>query len=202
MFFKDKKQTPESNEEETKRLWFKAVYVFDISQTDGTPLPKLPTKSVGERGEEMLSRLLRFAESRGITVRFVDKCKLNGAAGTSRGAEIEIRISETDITTQAATLAHEVAHSLLHWTPEGKKITCRDGKEIDRQQRELEAEATAYTVSSYFGIQSPSDFYLAVYNVTPAMLLEALETIAATTKTILSGCQPADVGQALEACAA
>ena len=37
---------------------------------------------------------------------------------------------------------------------------------------------------------------------TPAMLLEALETIAATTKTILSGCQSADVGQPLEACAA
>jgi antirestriction protein ArdC len=202
MFFKDKRQTANGSEEETKRLWFKVVYVFDISQTDGTPLPELPTKSVGERGEEMLTRLLRFAESRGIIVRFVEKCSLNGAAGTSRGNEIEIRTSDTDVTTQAATLAHEIAHTLLHWTSDGKKITSRDGKEIDRQQRELEAEATAYTVCSYFGIQSPSDFYLAAYNVSPAMLLEALETIAATTRTILSGCQSADVGQALEACAA
>ena len=32
-------------------------------------LPELPTKSVGERGHDMLSRLLRFAESRGISVR-------------------------------------------------------------------------------------------------------------------------------------
>jgi antirestriction protein ArdC len=189
MFFKDKKQTLDGGEEETKRLWFKVVYVFDISQTDGTPLPELPTKSVGERGEDMLNRLLAFAQSRGITVRFVEKCKLNGAAGTSRGNEIEIRTSETDITTQAATLAHEIAHSLLHWTADGKRITSRDGKEIDRQQRELEAEATAYTVCSYFGIQSPSDFYLATYSVTPCMLLEAVETIAATVKAILSGCQ-------------
>ena len=101
----------------------------------------------------------------------------------------EIRTSESDITTQAATLAHEIAHSLLHWTADGKKITSRDGKEIDKQQRELEAEATAYTVCSYFGIQSPSDFYLAAYQVTPAMLLEAVETIAATVRTILNGCQ-------------
>jgi len=137
----------------------------------------------------MLDRLLRFAESRGISVQFVEKCKLNGAAGTSKGNEIEIRTSATDITTQAATLAHEIAHSLLHWTAGGHKITSRDGKEIDKQQRELEAEATAYVVCSYFGIQSPSDFYLAVYKVTPAMLLEAVETIAATVKTILSGCQ-------------
>lgn len=202
MFFKDKKQTAEANEEETRRIWFKVVYVFDISQTDGNPLPELPTKSVGQRGEDMLNRLLAFAQSRGIAVRFVQKCTLNGAAGTSRGNEIEIRTSETDVTTQAATLAHEIAHSLLHWKADGNRITSRDGKGIDRQQRELEAEATAYTVCSYFGISSPSDFYLATYSVTPAMLLEAVETIAATVKTILSGCQSADVGQALEACAA
>jgi len=189
MFFKNKKQTAEANEEEARRIWFKVVYVFDISQTDGNPLPELPTKSVGQRGEDMLNRLLNFAQSRGIAVRFVEKCSLNGAAGTSRGNEIEIRTSETDVTTQAATLAHEIAHSLLHWTADGKKITSRDGKEIDRQQRELEAEATAYTVCSYFGIQSPSDFYLATYSVTPAMLLEAVETIAATVKAILGGCQ-------------
>jgi len=167
--------------------------VFDISQADGSPLPELPTKSVGERGQDMLNRLLRFAESRGITVRFVEQCSLNGAAGTSKGAEIEIRTIETDVTTRAAILAHEIAHSLLHWTADGQRITIRDGKEIDRQQRELEAEATAYVLSAYFGIQSPSDFYLATYRVTPAMLLEAVATIAATVKAILNGCQ--ELGQ-------
>jgi antirestriction protein ArdC len=185
MFFKDKN----TNGDETKRIWFKVVYVFDISQTDGTPLPELPTKSTGERGADMLTRLLHFAESCGITVRFVDQCCLNGAAGTSRGKEIEIRTAETDITTQATTLAHEIAHSLFHWDADGHKITTRNGKEIGKQQRELEAEAVAYVVGSYFGIQSPSDFYLAAYSVTPAMLLEAVETIAKSVKTILEGCQ-------------
>ena len=189
MFFKDRRQTADGSEDEMKRIWFKVVYVFDIAQTEGTPLPELPTKSVGERGEDMLNRLLWFARSRGITVRFLERCTLNGAAGTSRGLEIEIRTAETDIATQAATLAHEIAHSLLHFTADGKKITTRDGKEIDKQQRELEAEATAYVVCSYFGIQSPSDFYLATYSVTPAMLLQAVETIAATVKTVLSECK-------------
>ena len=193
MFFKDKRQMPDGSEAETQRIWFKVVYVFDISQTDGTSLRDLPTKSVGERGQDMLSRLHRFAESRGIAVRFVEKCSLNGAAGTSKGTEIEIRTSETDVTTQAATLAHEIAHSLLHFTTEGQRITTRDGKEIDKKQRELEAEATAYVVGSYFGIQSPSDFYLASYKVTPTMLLKAVETIAATAKAILTGCQ--ELGQ-------
>jgi antirestriction protein ArdC len=189
MLFKDKRAMPDGNDGEVKRLWFKVVHVFDLAQTDGTPLPELPSKSTGERGEDMLARLLGFAESRGITVRFVDRCCLNGAAGTSRGTEIEIRTSDTDIATQAATLAHEIAHSLLHWEADGKKITTRDGKEIDKRQRELEAEATAYAVCCYFAIQSPSSFYLAAYDVRPAMLLEAVETIAKTTKTILEGCQ-------------
>lgn len=185
MFFKDKT----ADGEESKRIWFKVVHVFDISQTDGTPLPELPTKSIGERGEDMLDRLLRFAESRGIAVRFVERCSLNGAAGTSRGNQIEISTAETDATTQAATLAHEIAHSLLHWTADGQKITTREGREIGKQQRELEAEATAYVVSEYFGIKSPSEFYLALYSVTAAMLLEAVETIARTVRTILEGCQ-------------
>ena len=107
MFFKDKRQNGKGTEAEVQRIYFKVVYVFDLSQTDGTPLPELPSKSVGERGQDMLSRLLRFAESRGITVRFVEKCSLNGAAGTSKGTEIEIRTAETDTTTQAATLAHQ-----------------------------------------------------------------------------------------------
>jgi antirestriction protein ArdC len=169
MFFKDKRQTADSGDVESTRIWFRVVYVFDISQTDGTPLPELPTRSVGERGQEMLDRLLHFAESRGITVRFVEKCRLNGAAGTSRGTEIEIRTCDQDITTQAATLAHEIAHSLLHWTADGHKITTREGKPIDKQVRELEAESVAYVLCNYFGIQSPSEFYLATYDVTPAM---------------------------------
>jgi hypothetical protein len=83
MYFKDKSKGEDGTETETRRICFKVVYVFDITQTDGTPLPELPTRSVGDRGQDMLDRLLRFAESRGIAVRFVDRCSLNGAAGIS-----------------------------------------------------------------------------------------------------------------------
>ena len=55
-------------------------------------------------------------------------------------------------------------------------------KDIDNQQSQLEAEATAYVVCSFFAIQSRTDFYLAMYRVTPAMLLEAVKTIPAMVK--------------------
>ena len=192
MIFKDKKMLAAgADEDEAKRIWFKVVHVFDISQTDGEPLPHVPTKSIGERGAEMLDRLLGFARHRGIQVEFVERTAISGAFGTSKGTQVQIRTTDHDIPSQAATLAHELAHSLLHWTPDGKRITTREGKEIDKRQRELEAEATAYVICERFGVKSPSDFYLATYKVTPAMLLEAIETISQTVKTIMQGCEEA-----------
>jgi IrrE N-terminal-like domain len=139
----------------------------------------------------MLARLLTFAASEGFNVDFVETCAIRGAQGTSKGNQIQIS-NGLDTTTQAATLAHEIAHSLLHWAKDGSKLTSRDGKTLDKQQRELEAEATAYVVCNYFGVQSPSDFYLATYKVTSAMLLAAVETISGTAKKILEGCQKSE----------
>jgi hypothetical protein len=139
----------------------------------------------------MLARLLTFAASEGFNVDFVETCAIRGAQGTSKGNQIQIS-NGLDTTTQAATLAHEIAHSLLHWAKDGSKLTSRDGKTLDKQQRELEAEATAYVVCNYFGVQSPSDFYLATYKVPSAMLLAAVETISGTAKKILEGCQKSE----------
>jgi antirestriction protein ArdC len=197
MFFKDKKAPVSVDGGDNTRIWFRAVYVFDIAQTEGEALPSFPTSSQGERGAEMLGKLLAFAENRGIAVKFVPETCLNGAFGTSRGTEIQIRTNGQDVTSQAAVLAHELAHSLLHWTSDGKKITTREGLAIGKQQRELEAEATAYCLCQRWGVVSPSDFYLATYKVTPAMLLEAVGTIAATVKTIMQGCETVTAEESL-----
>jgi hypothetical protein len=61
MFFKDKK--PETDED-GMRVWFKRVFVFDITQTDGEEIPHIPTMSKGARGKEMLERLMQFASTR------------------------------------------------------------------------------------------------------------------------------------------
>lgn len=109
----------------------------------------------------MLNQLLPFAESRGNCRALRRELLPEWRCRNIARKGIEIRTAKTDIATRAATLAHEIAHSLLHWTEDGHKITTREGKEIDKRQRELEAEATAYVVRNYFGIQSPSQFYLA-----------------------------------------
>jgi hypothetical protein len=57
------------------------------------------------------------------------------AASTARlahlaGSRLRSGLQRLTSPTQAATLAHEIAYSLLQWTAEGDKVTTRDGKEI------------------------------------------------------------------------
>jgi len=182
MFFKEKN---EETGEESRRVWFKVVYVFDVSQTDGASLPDLPTGCDGD-GEPLGERLLSFASARGITV---ETRKLDGDAkgyAENKGKSIALD-SDLGSGERAAVLIHELSHCLLHFAE--SKPKCK--------QRELEAEATAFVVASHFGLAPQSGFYLASYGVTAADLLDSLETIQATAAVIINACEsrpePVDV---------
>ncbi len=155
-----------------KRLaGFRAVPVFDLSQTDGAPLAA-PEHNATEGGEDLLPKLEEVTKALGITL--VYKAIAGGAQGLSHGGLIEI---EQDQTTAAkcGTLAHELAHELLH------KIDRTQGK----QQRELEAESVAYAVLMHYGIHSGSRFYLASYDITGEMLAASMQTITKTARQII-----------------
>jgi hypothetical protein len=52
MTFKDKSPAQDGTEQESMRVWFRVVYVFDVSQTRGEALAELPTECTGEGGRE------------------------------------------------------------------------------------------------------------------------------------------------------
>jgi len=85
VIIKDKDDIDEDNE---KLVGFKVVYVFDLSQTDGEPLPKAPCWKSPEKNQELNDRLIQFAENKGIKVS-VRKLS-NGAQGVSKGGEVEL----------------------------------------------------------------------------------------------------------------
>ena len=58
-------------------------------------------------------------------------------------------MSQMDI---CASLIHEMAHATLH--SKGKAVEKEDDSMTDRQVKEVEAEATAYSVSRYFGMDT------------------------------------------------
>ena len=166
VFFKDKNAAGD----ETKRIRFRVVYVFDISQTNGTPLPELPSQSTGERGAEMLTRLLAFAESRGIAVRLREAMlpKRSCRYITREVRSITGRLTLTSRRKQQPWPTKSRIHCCTG-IPMARKSPRATARKSANAGGNYEAEATAYVVSNYFGVQSPSEFYLAAYDVTPAM---------------------------------
>jgi len=151
-------------------IGFRIVYVFDVSQTDGNPLPPVPDWKSPEKNDELNERLIAFAKSKGIEVVYKD---LPGEIqGISRGGLIEL-----DSSVGVKTLIHEIAHELMHRGEEGPK---------ERSQRELEAEAVAYSVSKYFGIEKLNSLnYLGLFGISTENFIQSTNRIFETTSEIV-----------------
>lgn len=150
---------------------FKVVYVFDVSQTDGEPLPEPPNWKSPEQNAVLSARLVEYANSKGITVTVK---KLAGdAQGVSKGGAIEL-----DPTAGTKTLCHEIAHEVLH----------RDTNRPDNSiVRELEAESVAYVVGKHFGLDGlNSPNYVALHGATSEMVMTHLERIRKAAAEIIN----------------
>ena len=173
--FKVKKQVPKLDDEwrpiigkdgkaETEKKdvtvhSFILVSVFDVSQTSGEPLPELAKELKGNSPEAL--RLLHAVEaSCGQPVEYHsrenDPVIAGGAHGYfSHDTGLIVVDQDAQLDQKAKTLIHEWAHQRLH---SGKN-------EKTQEQREIEAEATAYVCSRHFGLDT-SDYsfdYIASY---------------------------------------
>ncbi|MBU3093545.1 hypothetical protein KPL35_15915 [Clostridium sp. CF011] len=126
---------------------FKAVPVFDISQTNGKELPTLVNELEGtvDNYENMKSSLVEVAK---IPVEFENI--ENGSKGYYHLGENGIAIKEGMSEEQTIkTLIHETTHSRLHSVYKQKDIN-----DIERNTKEIEAENTAFVVAKHFGIDT------------------------------------------------
>jgi hypothetical protein len=124
--------------------YFKVVYVFDIKQTEGKPLPEfvVPVLS-GAANEELFSKALAHARSRGLEVNFEPKPNLDrGIKGYYSGTLIWVKPDEPRAQ-QLATLLHELAH---YYTESVFKIPKADAETI--------AESASFVVGAHFGFDS------------------------------------------------
>ncbi|MFC6764583.1 ArdC-like ssDNA-binding domain-containing protein [Natrinema soli] len=141
---------------------FKPTAVFDVSQTDGEPLPDLETEAYGE-ASNLVPALLESAEQLDVDAQIVSSdewtygeakgvCKQRCPMTMRPRVEVKDRNNQADL---AGTLIHEYAHAILHFD-----VDDRD----ERTKRELEAEAVAYVVGRFFELDmSGSAFYLAAW---------------------------------------
>ena len=164
-------ETGELQEKETVVNFF-PVSVFDVSQTEGEPLPEVSITVEGDNYKDFLDSLMAFCESRNIKVSF-KALHVNGMLGYSKGGQIAITNTES-VNTQVNTMIHEVAHELLH-----------KGKVINRQRGEIQAEGVAYVVTKHFGMENKSFNYLALYNANYKRIMENMKAISKASKEII-----------------
>ena len=120
----------DGNEVERKYIVYRAVPVFDLSQTNGEPLKTLTTQLNGDADAELIDKLTKVSP---VPVSFED-FKASAYGYYSRAeSRIVVQKSIPD-RHKVKTLAHEIAHSILH---------CEDGEQAgaDRDTKEVQAEA-------------------------------------------------------------
>lgn len=168
-----RKEDETTNDGKTSRIaGFRVASVFDISQTDGEPLPEAPEHDATSGGTDLLPKI--EAGIRACGIELVYTTIAGGAQGLSKGGIIEIENEQT-ISAKCGTAVHEWAHELLH----------KSDRSQGKQQRELEAEAIAFAVLTHYGMQPGSRFYLASYGITGEMLVSTMQTISTTAKRII-----------------
>ena len=161
-------------------LGFRGVYVWDIQQTEGEPLPEMGNTVQGDV-TEFLPRLIEFVESQQIKLEFSDK--ISPSRGMSYGGLIRV-LPEMPPTETLSTLIHELAHEMLH-KAERRTLTTKT-------VRETEAEAVAYVVCHALGLQTGtgSADYIQLYHGDAKLLQESLEVVQRTASIILGAISP------------
>ena len=166
---------------------FRVGHVFDLSQTEGEPLPTLARvlEFPVERFAEVRDALVASAP---VPVSFAPTpAGTNGFFSRDSGGRIVVRDGMPQLQT-LKTLAHEIAHSILH---------CEGGVQQDapRGTKEVQAESVAFAVCERLGLDT-SDYsfgYIAMWAEDKGLeeLKSSLEVIQATADAILSKVDPA-----------
>ena len=162
-------------DESSTAVGFRAAYVFDISQTDGQELPEIGNVNGDPR--EYRDRLGKFVTEQGILLEYSQD--IAPARGTSAGGKITLLPGQAPAE-DFSTLAHEVAHELMH----------RDGRRssTSKRTRETEAEAVAFVVCSAIGLDagSAAQDYIGLYGGDAKLLSESLEYVQRAATRILN----------------
>ena len=167
----DRDGNPQKEEVEITIPAFRAVSVFDVSQTDGKPIPQLEAK-------ELLSDVEGYQDMiHAVEAVSPVPIEMEEIAGESKGyfdrEARRIAVQENMSESQTLkTMIHEVAHSMLH-------------------NKEVEAESIAYTVCQHFGVDTSeySFGYIAGWSSgrDTKELKSSMDTIRRTASELITG---------------
>ena len=177
-----------TEEKEVQIPMFRPVKVFDVSQTDGKPLPERVQSPVAEltgnvEHYEAFMEALRRVSPVPIEMKPLSN-DLDGFFSPSKQS-ITLRAGMSEVQTVCAAV-HEIAHSELH-----DYAKQQDSHPKDSSTEEIEAESIAYTVCAYFGIETSANSfgYVATWSKDKDLkaFKDSLDTIRKTSSELISG---------------
>ena len=177
-----------TEEKEVQIPMFRPVKVFDVSQTEGKPLPERVQSPVAEltgnvEHYEAFMEALRRVSPVPIEMKPLSN-DLDGFFSPSKQS-ITLRAGMSEVQTVCAAV-HEIAHSELH-----DYAKQQDSHPKDSSTEEIEAESIAYTVCAYFGIETSANSfgYVATWSKDKDLkaFKDSLDTIRKTSSELISG---------------
>lgn len=173
---------------------FRPVKVFDVSQTEGRPLPSLVAPLTGDvqQYEAFMEALRRTSP---VPVQF--KPLREGLDGflNLEDQTITIREGMSQVQTVCAAV-HEITHAMLHNRERDQAAAAAGNtnqeppKPKDKNTREVEAESVSYTVCQYYGIETGANSlgYIATWSKDKTLpeLKASLETISKTANVLIT----------------
>lgn len=164
---------------------FKPVSTFDISQTEGEPIPSSGVEEIIQDVETYDKLLDAMTAVVPVPINFENI--LSDAKGYYSLTEDKIVIQEGMSQAQTLkTLIHEAAHQALH----SKAASDNSSEKKSKNQKETEAESVAYVVCQHYGIDT-SDYsfaYIATWSANKEVpeLKSSLDTIRNTAAEMIS----------------
>lgn len=183
-----------TEEVEVRIPLYKVVSVFDVSQTEGKPLPTIADNLTGNVAQyDVFMEVLR--RSSPVVIGFESMTPSVDGYFNHRDQRIAIREGMSEVQTVSA-LIHEITHAKLHdyrklnLIAEQANESAKPMKPKDRRTEEVEAESVSYAVCQYYGIQtSENSFgYIAGWSRNKELpeLRASLETINETASGLIS----------------
>jgi len=179
---KDSSGKTVTEEREITIPMFKPVTVFDISQTEGEPLPELVETLAGDV-KEFSTFMEALWHSSPVPICMEDMPQFMDGYFQMKERRIAIRKGMSEVQTIAAAI-HEIAHAKLHDNTKAQIVERKD-----QRTAEVEAESIAYAVCAYYDIHTEANSfgYIASWSKGKDLqtLRDSLETINNTCSELI-----------------